>query len=472
MKTVLNRKFDLLCHSGTCPSYLIDVLSLLVVHANDTELFKSELRASGNGGAGGVDGFQGSLPTPSRDNSAIRAGRASRDAHERYAADRRTELMYRQVEDPEALDDALRASHESVLIAAEQSLQTYTEDLRHMKEIAMATSAKQLRAMRVETQQQMEAFRDRVCSSVVSQTKDELEVMRSEFGASVKEDVSDMVRQLHEASITAQRQVQELTTSFAEFLSEAREATTVAPLQDAHEALAAVGYMQEKVACMEAAAASTADIEALEARLERLELVVATLGSAVNGVPHTAVLSSATTAEPHEHAMEGLSAALTLTTPPFMPTVTEADTSPALASALSLSHSHAAPTSNHPPLPSFRTPAAANLARKVDSSKEQAAAPFPAPSSARKTGAELLGVVIESAEDGVMVSQVLPDSVAAHHQLGVGCIISHVGRVAVTTPEAFETALQASEARPLRLTTYDPCQGRVRVLTIDPPIQS
>jgi hypothetical protein len=467
MTTVLNRKFDLLCHSGTCPSYLVDVLSLLVAHANDTELFKSELRMGG-GSRGGQPGL-----LPSHGNSAIRPDCAAREAHERSAADRRTQLMYRQVEDPEVLDDALRASHESVLIAAEQSLQTYAEDLKHMSDIAMATTAKQLRAMRVETQQQMEAFRDRVCASVVSQTRDELEVMRSEFGISVKEDVSKEVRQLQGMCLDAQRKVQELTTSFAEFVAQTHEAATVMPLTDAHEALVAVTYVQARMDDVEAATASRADVETLQNRLRELERVVATLGAAV-GVPHTtATATGSTTSEP---AVASFLEPVPTSAPPPLAT------SSALAHSLSLSNAQSTPASWSLSRPSPASNKAATVnasSSNVLNGKEQQVvvssssrptppAPTAASAAAPKTCAERLGVSVKSAEEGVVLTEVLPDSVAAQHQLGAGHIISHVGRVAVATPPAFEAALQASEGQPLKLTTYDPFQGRVRVLTIQP----
>ena len=480
MTTVLNRKFDLLCHSGTCPSYLIDVLSLLVAHANDTELFKSELRTSG-GCNGGGDSSALDVPArtglfSSRGTSATRPDRASREVNERSAADRRADLMYRQVEDPEALDDALRASHESVLIAAEQSLQTYAEDLKHMNEIAMATSAKQLRTMRVETQTQMEAFRDRVCASVVTQTRDELEVMRSEFGAAVKEDASAMVRQLHEVSLAAQRQVQELTNSYAEFVAETHAATVTLPLADAHDALTAVEFVQERVDSVAAAAASHADLEALETRLRELEKVVATLGSAVSAPPATADGSSLARLTP-------------VPQPPLATTVATADMSSTLASSLSLNNGQGStPQPGAPALSRAQTsarPAAGkteqnstNKSSGTGRGKQQTAAPSPPPppvpqppASAPTTCAERLGVVVESAEEGVVLTQVLLNSIAANHQLGAGHIISHVGRVAVTSPASFEAALQASEGQALKLTTYDPFQGRIRVLTIQPSSQ-
>lgn len=445
MTTVLNRKFDLLCHSGTCPSYLVDVLSLLVAHANDTELFKSELRI-----CGGAEAHRIASPV-SRGNSADRPDQMPRDVGERGAADRRTQLMYRQVEDPEALDDALRASHESVLIAAEKSLQTYAEDLRHMNEIAMATAAKQLRSMRVETQQQMEEFRDRVCAGTVSQTREELEVMRSEFGASVKEDVSAMVRQLHEVSLRAQQQVQELTASFGEFVADTHAATVVVPLGDAHEALAAVEFMEERMSCVEAAAASRADVDTLESRLRELERVVAALGSAIS-------------APPNGNGAPPLPA-LTAVMPDLEST--------ALATSLSLSNGQVAPAAkqvSRQPLDPQSSLEDVNAAAREPTASKAAAPLVPAAAGVAapspSTCAERLGLVVESAEEGVVLSTVAPDSVAAHHQLGAGHIVSHVGRVAVTTAAAFEAALQSSEGQALKLTTYDPFQGRIRILTI------
>ncbi|AYU83386.1 hypothetical protein, conserved [Leishmania donovani] len=445
MTTVLNRRFEVLCHSGTCPSYLIDVLSLLVAHANDTELFKTELRKGDGGEFGAAATGTGSVHATSSTGPSSRTDRAVGETRERQAADRRTQLMYKQVEDPEALDDALRASHETVLIAAERSLQTYTEDLKHINDIAIATSAKQLRAMRVETQQQMEAFRDRVCGSVVAQTKEELEVIRSELAASVRADVSDMVRQLHQVSFSTQQQLQQLTSSYTDFVAQAHDALAVAPLADAYEAVKTVEYMQEQLKCIEAAAATRSDMETLEERLKDLESIMATLGSAAR------TPDAGAAAAPREGFSMNVPPPLQLSQQELVP------------SNRSASHRSQTPKSTSP-LPSrLHVPRSATAKSRPSSSPPA----LPRPPSQR-TLAERLGVTVEAVEDGVVLAEVLPGSVAAAHRLGVGHIISHVGRTVVKTPAAFEEALRAIEGQAVKITAYDPFNGRVRVLTAQP----
>ncbi|CBZ25880.1 conserved hypothetical protein [Leishmania mexicana MHOM/GT/2001/U1103] len=445
MATVLNRRFDVLCHSGTCSPYLIDVLSLLVAHANDTELFKTELRKSDGGELGAAATGAGSAYVTSSTDPASRTDRAVGEARERQAADRRTQLMYKQVEDPEALDDALRASHETVLIAAERSLQTYTEDLKHINDIAMATSAKQLRAMRVETQQQMEAFRDCVCGSVVAQTKEELEVIRSELVASVRADVSDMVSELHQVSLSTQQQLQQLTSSYTDFVAQAHDALTIAPLADAHEAVKTVEYMQEQLKCIEAAAATRSDVEALGKRLKDLESVMTTLRS----VPRTPDIGTAAASR------DGFSMNVPL--PPAL-----SQQKPVLSNRRASNRSQT-PKSTSPPLLHLHVSRSGSV--KGETSSPPPASPTP---PAQRTLAERLGVTVEAAEDGVVLAEVLPGSAAAAHRLGVGHVISHVGRTAVTTPAVFEEALRAIEGQAVRITAYDPFNGRVRVLTAQP----
>ncbi|KAG5488435.1 hypothetical protein JIQ42_00040 [Leishmania sp. Namibia] len=444
MTTVLNRKFDVLCHSGTCPPYLIDVLSLLVAHANDTELFKAEIRHSDGGACGGAAAGASSARAASSAGPLSLSGRACGDARERQPEDRRTALIYKQVEDPDAFDDMLRASHETVLIAAERSLQTYTEDLKHINDIAMAASAKQLRAMRVEAQQQMEAFRDRVCGSVVEQTKEELEMMRSELAASVRADVGDMVRQLHQVSLRAQQQLQELTSSYTDFVAQAHDVLTAAPLADTCEAVKTVTYMQEQLESVVTAVAAKSDVETLEERLKDLEGIVATLGS-VAWKPDTSA-----TAAPPQRVSTDASSALPLSQQKPVPSgrsVSRGRSTSKSSSPLSLAHRP-----------------------QTASAKDRPASPPPASSRppGRRTLAERLGVMVKGAEDGVVLAGVSPGSAAAAHRLGVGHIISHVGRTAVETPAAFEEALRANEGQAVRITTFDPYKGRVRVLTVEP----
>ncbi|KAK7197223.1 hypothetical protein NESM_000668200 [Novymonas esmeraldas] len=443
MTTALNRKFDVLCHSGTCPSYLVDVLSLLVAHANDTELFKTELRHGGGGGyadtrAGGAAGARAaSFSGPAGHSSHV-----TQDEREQQAEDRRRQLMYKQVEDPAALDDALRASHESVLIAAERSLQTYAEDLKHINDIAMATSAKQLRAMRVETQQQMESFRDRVCSDVVERTKEELEEVRGELATSVRADASDMVRQLQEVSLTAEQQLHTMTCAYSDFVAHAHDALTVAPLVDAHKAATAVAYVQEHLTCIEATTATRSEVGMLGERLKDLERIVAALSSVADtpdAATRVALVQPLSTPQPQQQQQR----------PPL-----------SLRSA-----SHSNPPSRLPSPP--RSQASASASRSASAQGRPRSPPLAmARPRARETLAERLGVCVEAAEDGVVLTSVVPGSPADLSQLGVGHIISHVGRAAVATPTAFEQALRASDGPSAKITTYNPFHGRIRVLSL------
>ncbi|CAM43801.2 conserved hypothetical protein [Leishmania braziliensis MHOM/BR/75/M2904] len=444
MATALNRRFDVLCHSGVCPSHLIDVLSLLVAHANDTELFKAELRHGGGGEVGAVTTGAGSVRATSSTGPANCTDRAPGDARERQAADRRIQLMYKQAEDPEVLDDALRASHETVLIAAERSLQTYAEDLKHINDIAMATSAKHLRAMRVETQQQMEMFRDRVCGNVVERTKEELEVMRSELTASVRDDISDMVRQLHQVSLSTQQQLQELTSSYTDFVAQAHDVLTAAPLADVYETVKTVEYMQKQMDCMEATALSKSDVKALEERLKHLECTVATLG------PVAEKSDGAATAASRDSVSTNVPLPLPLSQQKSLP------------SNGSVPHRSPRSKSTSPP------PSHVHISQSASAKDQPLSTTAASRPPVQRTLAERLGVTVEAAEDGVVLVGVSPGSAAAAHRLGVGHIISHVGRTAVATPAAFEEALRASGGLVVKITTYDPFNGRVRVLTAQP----
>ncbi|CAJ1012514.1 hypothetical protein Q4I28_007827 [Leishmania naiffi] len=444
MATALNRRFDVLCHSGVCPSHLIDVLSLLVAHANDTELFKTELRHGGGGEVGAVSTGAGSVRATSSTGPANCTDRAPGDARERQAADRRIQLMYKQAEDPEVLDDALRASHETVLIAAERSLQTYAEDLKHINDIAMATSAKHLRAMRVETQQQMEMFRDRVCGNVVERTKEELEVMRSELTASVRDDISDMVRQLHQVSLSTQQQLQELTSSYTDFVAQAHDVLTAAPLADVYETVKTVAYMQKQMDCMEAKALSKSDVKTLEERLKNVECTVATLGPVAEKSDGAATAASRVS----------VSTSVPLPLPPSQQKPNSSNGS--------LPHRSPRSKSTSPP------PSHAHLSQSASAREKPLSTTAASRPPVQRTLAERLGVTVEAAEDGVVLVGVSPGSAAAAQRLGVGHIISHVGRTAVATPAAFEEALRASGGLVVKITTYDPFNGRVRVLTAQP----
>lgn len=345
---------------------------------------------------------------------------------EQQATERRIGL-YEQVEDPAVLDRALQASHESVLIAAERSLRTYAEDLKHMNDIAMATAAKKLRELRSSTLQDMTSFRDRVCGDVVDQTREELDLLRSEWYGDVRAEAEKAKQEVHEASITAQHDIHELLSAHRRFVAQAQDVLTTSPMVDAHEAAMSTALVEYQLKILEANTSNKGEVGLMKERLRQLEKVVALLSNSSN--------------------VESLEIAGS-----YSPTISPA--SETLA-----------------PLKKKTTNASGGGAAPPPKGQSMAHSPSQTPQRVppqKKDGSAVaeLGISVKEAADGVVVVDVVPNSIAAEHQLGSGHIISHVDRTSVSSPTTFETALNACSGESFKLTTFDPQQGRVRVITI------
>ncbi|RNF11849.1 hypothetical protein TraAM80_00684 [Trypanosoma rangeli] len=163
MTASLNRKFDLLQKSGTCPPYLLDVLTLLVAHANETEVFKQELRSAP---------FENATPPICSNRGAVAAIPPQRE----LAAQPEVNL-------------APKAAEAGDVLATERTLRSYAEDLKMINDIAMATSSKKLREMKTSTSTEMVAFRDRVVRDTWERTREELDSLRMGWLESMKEEV-------------------------------------------------------------------------------------------------------------------------------------------------------------------------------------------------------------------------------------------------------------------------------------------
>ncbi|EPY35452.1 hypothetical protein AGDE_07332 [Angomonas deanei] len=260
--TALNRKYDLLCRSGTCSPQLLDVLSLLVAHAHDCELFKRELR------------FSHGKEEPHLSNFFCEG-----DADEKKAADRRLGLVKQQVFDPTELGEAIRGSHEKVLLSAEHSLHAYQQDLKRLGEATVCSVAKQLQSLSADTKEGLDRFRDDCCRAVVEQTREELDRERLSWYTQLTAQVEQLKNDVNDCGVSAMKEMSEMSDDYSRFIATSYESLSGLS-QDHDRTSTQSALLEEKVRRLEDRVAQQRDVDLLSARMKEVERHLARLSGA------------------------------------------------------------------------------------------------------------------------------------------------------------------------------------------------
>ncbi|EKF27781.1 hypothetical protein MOQ_008486 [Trypanosoma cruzi marinkellei] len=369
MTAALNRKFDLLQKSGTCPSYLLDVLTLLVAHANETELFKQELRSAP---------FENAAP-PLRSERKIVA-----------AAAPQPEMGPQTVAQP-----AAPGAEKDVLLAAERTLRAYASDLRNINDIAIATSSKKLREMKTSNFSEMTAFRDRMVSDAVDRTREELELLRIGWLESMNTEVERAKMEVHKVGLSSQKALHKMLEGYRDYVSDGFRLLKTEPLEVMHRAMAECAFCVERLKIMEQQVVPRIEIDALCGRLKNVERVIAQL--------------------------------------------------------LKKRHSSGAVDDEISAVPAVGPSEAGG-------------------STAAAEGVRPLGLCLQDGGDdveGLIVTEVAPNSLASKARISPGHIISHVGDTLVTRKDDFTAAIQKTGLA-VKITVYDPETSRVRILALQP----
>ncbi|RNF17181.1 uncharacterized protein Tco025E_04920 [Trypanosoma conorhini] len=253
MTAALNRKFDLLQKSGTCPSYLLDVLTLLVAHANETELFKQELRSAP---------FESAAPPTFADRGVA------------AAIPPQQQLATHNATNPVGL-----SAEAGDVLAAEKALHEYAENLRMINDIAMATSSKKLRAMKTSASTEMEAFRDRVLRDTVEQTREELDSLRMGWLESMNTEVERAKAGVHQVALSSQQALYKMVEGYSDYVSTGFQLLTTEPLEVTHRAMAECELCVERIKMLERQAMPRIEVDALHERLKSVERAIAQMGS-------------------------------------------------------------------------------------------------------------------------------------------------------------------------------------------------
>ncbi|KAH9582148.1 hypothetical protein LSM04_006205 [Trypanosoma melophagium] len=297
MTEALNRKFDLLLKSDTCPPYLLDVVRQLVAHANETELFKTELRSAPFDSAVPIK-KQDVLPSSADQVAAVAVN--SRQSDDEREAEMHKVSLYTQ---------------EQVLETAEASLHAYAADLKKINDIAMATSSKRLREMKTSTSTEMVEFRDRVVRDTVERTREELNSLRMEWLESMNVEVGRLKADIHNLSTGFQKELSKMRDGYTNYLSKGFELFKTEPLEVAHSLLAECALATRRVELVELQLVPKVEIDVLFERVKSVERAIAHM---MKGSTRITIPSESTSPSPSLvklHDRDGITPDVKHTTP-------------------------------------------------------------------------------------------------------------------------------------------------------------
>lgn len=256
MTESLNRKFDVLLKSGMCPPYLLDVITLLVAHANETELFKKELRSAPFESAVLPKTHQ-ALPTRA-DEVAVAAGPPRNESELR----------------PEA-DQAAFCAEERLVDAAEKSLRLYAADLKNMSDIAMATSSKKLREMKTHTFAEMTSFQDRVIKDALRECQAELDSLQAGWLGSMNGEVARLEAEVHQVGLASQKELYRMLEGCSDYMSKGFQLLNTEPLENTHRIMADCMFFVERLKLAERQMVPRVEMDAVCERLKNVERIIA-----------------------------------------------------------------------------------------------------------------------------------------------------------------------------------------------------
>ncbi|EAN77901.1 uncharacterized protein TEOVI_000296100 [Trypanosoma equiperdum] len=235
----LNRRFEHLLDSNTCSSDLIDVIRLLVAHANETDLFKKELRSA-----------PFSVPAEQQ---------VQRVQGEPLTCDQ------------EKMEQISFRTKEHILVAAESSLRSYVTSLKNVNDIAIATSSKNLREMKGRLSADMLSFQERVVRTTVEQMEQELDSLRVSWLESMNREVARVKEELHRMGVGLRRELLGLMEGYSKYMAKGIRLLNVDRLADMHRLTAECMLSAERLALVEKQLVPRVEIHVLHEQVKEIE---------------------------------------------------------------------------------------------------------------------------------------------------------------------------------------------------------
>ncbi|KAG8347825.1 hypothetical protein ERJ75_000969500 [Trypanosoma vivax] len=277
MIEALNNRFDILLSSNVCTPNLIDVLRLLVAHANETELFKQELRS-----------------VPVRD--VVQQHTLGNPNYDQVYVD---------------LQAAVTDAKESVLLMLENSLRSYTANLKSVNDIALATSSKELRQLKSRVHSEMVAFEERVVNSIREEVRSQLDTLRLKWLESICDEVGQLKSELLQVGFGLQREMRRITDECARCGARVAEILKTDRLEAPLRFMEECAHGLERLRIVEEQIIHRVEVSALCERIDNIERRISQLASCEPHVSSGAAISASwltkqLTLQPSDDSMPGL----------------------------------------------------------------------------------------------------------------------------------------------------------------------
>lgn len=259
MTTALNYRFQLLREAGSCDPLLLQVLALLVAHANENGLPRTPTIIKGE------EECRRPSPPPSRLQPAeYMAETAVTSTPTREAA-----LL---PSDPLTLETT-RILQENIVRTTESALQHYAKDVRRINDIAVGALEKTLRTLERDGAISMEVACEQYASSAADHISEEWERRQQSWLVSSQREVAELEERLR-TLVEGCHQQQEQLEAYGSFLAGAHESLLSSSLISSHQLIAASLLLEEELEAMVASTASKYDLRVVKERLDSLEAKV------------------------------------------------------------------------------------------------------------------------------------------------------------------------------------------------------
>nr|CCC93638.1 conserved hypothetical protein [Trypanosoma congolense IL3000] len=243
----LNRRLNILQSSGTCPSDLLDVIRLLVAHANETDLFKKELRSQP---------FTSPVQEPQTQQQV----------------QQRAQQEMPVVQYPEDMQQCAFRARENILMAAESSLRSYVANLKNVNDIATAASSKKLREIKKCISEEMKAFQERVIQGTVEEMEIELDSLRMKWLETIDKEVSRVKEEIHQMGIGLRKELRNMAEGYGDFMAKGFKLINLGQFEEIHKLRADSVLAAGRLELVEKQIVPQMEIEALRERIKMIEM--------------------------------------------------------------------------------------------------------------------------------------------------------------------------------------------------------
>ena len=520
MQSALARKLDVVVRAQNIPKNVVDLLTMLVAHASDTDINRDELArrlaAAEVAAASPTSELTIAHDAALKEVSSLRIQTAQLEHTIREAqASLLTHLEMKQAQLRNAMqqiqEEAEVLLRDSIPRTMQQHLAKFAMDVRRVGDLAVAAAAKRLNASQEAAAVAVHEACVKTAQAAVDKAEEDIDVLQTKWRRRIEDEVDRAEASFRAASLAASATVNRAASDCVAFLASRIELSNIAPLAELHELRGEVQFCSATVRLVSDATPSLMEVRDVQARLSLVEQtacsgiaqarglvslldvdedVVQELGAAPGGISTDVKLKYIESLPVFAHlkhaaAASGRPAAASATPPRAAATsraalLTEINSvrksatrpSPPPTAAPDVDRSAAASSSMFIVPLDVMTPEKDSASSLLDSIASTPNAPPVSamlPPAVAHVSSQLppLGLEISEGDPlvgGVNVVGVTPQSLAERHGFAIRDVVVSVNGSKIKTRDDFAAAV--GTMRSLKFTVYRPESAKVHTITI------